>query len=467
MRQNNAALEMKPVEPILGWSRRWVGFRVTAASLLAVIAISPGAASSHAAPSEEPRCTRNFSIAVISDTQYYADYTKQRAEGFPFDAARIMEGQMREIERRLPRNGGDVAFVTALGDIWQNPSVPGIDPRHGAMGLVEAPHPAGRPKRDINYRQVEEVEIPAAVRAYRILDGQVPFAVVPGNHDYDSYWFVPQGQDKGLWRTEKTTVNAHFGGLDSFTRAFGDQSSFFKGKDWYVGYFNRGANSAQTFAAGGYRFLHIGLEMAPGNDVLAWANATIAAYPDLPVIVTTHDFLDAQGQRKPWPNVRPTDVDASHNSAEDIWNKLIRKNANIFLVLSGHHYGEALRTDRNDAGEKVHQMLSDYQERRQTIDAVADPAISPWGMGDGWMRFIAFDFSQAKPILRVRTYSTYYHAYSTDLPRYAAWYKPRERPDLSDADFLSLGNFEIGLDDFYGRFGRGAMAPGVCDDVRR
>jgi hypothetical protein len=53
----------------------------------------------------------------------------------------------------------------------------------------------------------------------------------------------------------------------------------------------------------------------------------------------------------------------------------------------------------------------------------------------------------------VRTYSTYFKAYSSELPNYAAWYKPQEHPELSDADFLAEDEFTIELDDFVKRFG--------------
>src|SRR3546814_20480550 len=64
----------------------------------------------------------------------------------------------------------------------------------------------------------------------------------------------------------------HYGGLDNFRSVFGSDSDFFKGKPWYVGAFNGGADSAQIFEAGGYSFPHIGLEMEPEDDVIARAD---------------------------------------------------------------------------------------------------------------------------------------------------------------------------------------------------
>src|SRR3546814_9445187 len=62
-----------------------------------------------------------------------------------------------------------------------------------------------------------------------------------------------------------------YGGLKNWNSVFGADTPFFKKKPWYVDSFNGGANSAQVFEAGGFRFLHIGFEMAPSDEVLKWA----------------------------------------------------------------------------------------------------------------------------------------------------------------------------------------------------
>src|SRR3546814_9034694 len=88
---------------------------------------------------------------------------------------------------------------------------------------------------------------------------------------------------------------------------------FFKGKPWYVGAFNGGADSAQIFEAGGYRFLHIGLEMAPEDDVIAWAEGLLRKYPGLPTIISIHDHLNVASERKAIPADRKsTRLNSSH-----------------------------------------------------------------------------------------------------------------------------------------------------------
>src|SRR3546814_16981128 len=95
----------------------------------------------------------------------------------------------------------------------------------------------------------------------------------------------------------------HYGGLDNFRSVFGSDSDFFKGKPWYVGAFNGGADSAQIFEAGGYRFLHIGLEMAPEDDVIAWAEGLLRQYPGLPTIIPIPDHLNVAGERHANPQI--------------------------------------------------------------------------------------------------------------------------------------------------------------------
>ncbi len=77
------------------------------------------------------------------------------------------------------------------------------------------------------------------------------------------------------------------------------------------------------------------------------------------------------------------------NSGEQVWQKLIRKQPNIFLVVSGHVLGVGLQTSINDAGGKVVEMLTDYQGL-------------PNG-GDGWLRSLRFVPDENK--IHVRTYS--------------------------------------------------------------
>lgn len=401
-----------------------------------------------------------FTIAVIPDTQNYVDYSHQRTAGFPFDANAMFMQQMRYIAANVESAGGDIAFVTAVGDVWQHQSLQ-IDPGHAARGFARVPHPT----IDKYFAPAEKavaVELPAARAGYGLLAGKVPFAVVPGNHDYDAMW--PNRSTTAADATSSAaSLNLHVGGLGNFNSVFGAHTAFFRDQPWYVASHDGGADSAQIFSAGGYRFLHIGLQFDPPDATLEWARSVIRDHPGLPTLVTTHDYLNKDGERRPQQAIDAHAVDPQDNNPEMVWEKLVRPNEQIFMVLCGHHPGQAVRIDDNAAGRKVYQILADYQDRAQTA---RDAGLTPdrlLGIGDGWMRLLIFDMKGAVPRVHVRTYSTHYQSFSRDTLRYAAWYKAEEEPDLSDEAFHAEDDFALDLIDFRSRFDRHAGAEAAAD----
>ncbi len=398
----------------------------------------------------------SFTIAVIPDTQNYMDYTHQKAEGFPIDASEQFIEQMRYIAANVESAGGEIAFVTAVGDVWQHQTKP-VDPAHAARGLgrINAPNLS---RFVYTSDKVPGYEMPKAVEGYRILAGKVPFSVVPGNHDYDAMW--PVEPPKGPDGKPRVPFMLHVGGLDNFRSVFGAGSEFFRGKPWYVASNAGGADSAQVFTAGGYRFLHIGVQFNPPDSTVRWAQGVLRRYRGLPTIISTHDFLDTDGRRLANPIVDPAAVDPEDNNAEELWTKLIAPNDQVFLVLSGHEHGQSRRMDLNLRGHTVHQILADYQDRGQsTVDAGGKPGHTSY-TGDGWMRLMEFDMAGAVPRVKVRTVSTHYKTDSDSQPNYAAWYRPHEQPKMSDADFLKADSFTLELTDFRQRFDRRARVRG-------
>lgn len=390
-----------------------------------------------------------FTIAVIPDTQNYMDYTHQKAEGFPFDASDQFLEQMRYIAANVESAGGEIAFVTAVGDVWQHQTLP-IDPAHAKRGFTRVANPMlDRFVRASD--NVPKVEMPKAAEGYRLIAGKVPFSVVPGNHDYDAMW--PVEPPKGADGKPKVPFMLHVGGLGNFNSVFGAQSEFFKDKPWYVSAHDGGADSAQIFTAGGYRFLHIGVQFNPPDATLRWAERVMRRYRGLPTILSTHDYLDTQGRRLPNPIIDPAAVDPEDNSPEEMWQKLISRHDQIFMVLCGHEHGQARRVDRNRYGNTVHQVLADYQDRGQTA---LDAGAKKTNIGDGWLRLMDFDMSAPVPTVRVRTWSTHYKKHSGDIPQYAAWYRPHEQPKMTDAEFHAADAFSIELTDFHMRFDRRA-----------
>jgi len=193
-----------------------------------------------------------------------------------------------------------------------------------------------------------------------ILDtSDVPWGVLPGNHDmYDG----------------SIKYNTYFG--------YGR----FSGEDWYGGaYQNVNTNNYELFTGGLDDYLIFHFQYQPSTQVLAWANTTIASYPNMRVIVTTHDYMNTDGTRT--------------TTGNNIWNKFVKHHADqIFLVLCGHNHGENEKIDVVN-GHTVYQLLADYQEGY------------PNG-GNGWLRIL--EFHPAEDEIYVKTYSPYVNQYQTD-----------------------------------------------------
>ena len=72
-----------------------------------------------------------------------------------------------------------------------------------------------------------------------------------------------------------------------------------------------------------------------------------------------------------------------------MWQKLVSKHKNVFMVLCGHSSGEAVLTSKGDHGNQVHQVLSDYQNLNNG--------------GESWLRYMVFEPTQNK--IKVYTYN--------------------------------------------------------------
>ena len=387
-----------------------------------------------------------FTVAMIPDTQNYVDYRHQKWSGFPFDATEQLYQQMRWVADNARSNGGDIVFATHVGDVWQHYSE-WMDPAHEARGFRWISNGGSEVAMSPKVH-TRAFEIPASVQAFQLIAGKLPFSIVPGNHDYDALWTDPAHPPRP--ELKKDGVR-HVGGLTGFQSAFSDKSRFFMNQPWYVASHDGGADSAQIFTAGQCRFLHIGLQYQAPDASLEWAAEVIARYPGLPTIVATHDYLGRDGKRHMNSNPLQSRVDPTDNDPEMMWEEFVSRHDQIFLVLSGHVGGQGFSVDTNASGNPVYQMMADYQGRGQTvIDAGAERT----AVGDGWLRLLRFDLDGDRPRIGVRTYSTHYGKFASEIPEYAAWYKEHDRQaHLSDADYLKREEFTIELADFHRRFG--------------
>ena len=273
------------------------------------------------APALADKPAEPFTVALVPDTQFYSLKYPER-----------FEAQMRWIKQRAKED--NIRFAIHLGDIVHN-------------------------------NTVKEWE--AADKAYKILDGAVPYSVVPGNHDMANV-------NRQLTR-DTSRYNKYF------------PPSRYQERGWYGGHMGKtNDNNYCLFEGGGMKFMVVSLEFVPTDAALKWAGEVIAKHKDHRVIVATHCYLSSNNQRE---NRSAQGYRLKGNTGEQMWQKLIRKHANVHLVVCGHIISVGRRTDKNDAGRPVHQILTDYQ-------GLANG-------GDGWLRTMRFVPAESK--IYVKAYS--------------------------------------------------------------
>lgn len=270
----------------------------------------------------------DFTLVLIPDTQYYSETFH--------DNYGVQTKWIRDVTAQ--RN---VKFAIHLGDIVQNHD--------------------------------EEDEWQVADRAHRLLDGHVPYSVLPGNHDG-----AP-------------------GATSLYNKYFGPQR--FAAAAWYGGNENgKNDNNYCRFTAAGMPFLVLSLEYNPTEETLQWAARVVASHARDRVILATHCYSTPEGRNA---------------TGDRVWERLVRKNDNIFLVLSGHVLGIAHHARVNDSGHKVHEILCDYQG-------------FPHG-GDGWLQTLRF--SPAENAIYVEAYSPLLDESKQEPPhKYTIEYDMTTRP---------------------------------------
>jgi hypothetical protein len=217
-----------------------------------------------------------------------------------------------------------------------------------------------------------------ARRCFGMLDGRVPYVLVPGNHDYS-------GTDR------KTLLNQYFPVAEMKQRpAFG-------------GVFAEGRldNSFHLVRIGKQNWIVLALEYGPRDEVVAWANKVLSQYPERLGILVTHAYLFHDSTRfdHKTKNQRGN-PHAWGNDGEQLWRKLVRRHRNMMLVVSGHVAtgGLGYLASQGEHGNAVHQMLVDYQKSRKG--------------GEAFMRLLEF-LPDGKTV-QAKSYSPALDRYKTD-----------------------------------------------------
>lgn len=317
--------------------------RLTKVFLILTVLVIFGSIIASASATDQ---NRNFSVIVLSDTQHYC-------EAYPW----IFTNQTEWIIDR--KDELNIKFVIHQGDIVEDAN------------------------NDSQWKR--------ANKSMSVLDGKVPYGILPGNHDdniteYEKYFPAKRYENYTYWG----------------------------------GSYDHNTNNYQLFSALGIDFIVVNLGWKPDSDDIVWANNILKNYSERKAIIVTHGYMDKYAVRA------LNSFDTSY-----IWEELIVPNKNIFLVLCGHAHGEARRTDIIDE-RAVHQLLANYQDR-------------PNG-GNGWLRIIEFSENKTKSSnldMTVKTYSPFLDQYEKDKD---SQFELREKPLYPSLSDMFLSKIEITLE---------------------
>lgn len=269
----------------------------------------------------------SFTIAVLPDTQ---NYSEKFPETFLAQTKWIVENQQKR----------NIACVLHLGDVT-------------------------------NHNTPEEWA--NADKAMQVLDGKIPYAMVPGNHDYS---------DKGVCKDRSSRLTEYFP-VSRFQKGGTLGGTYDREPD-------RTENSYHLVPAGDRQLLVLALEFGPRKDVVRWANEVVAKHKQHAAILITHAYMYFDDTRYDWKKYGKEQTWNPHSYAvaaatgddvtdgEELWNGLVSQHENFILTLNGHvlRDGLAKLSSQTPAKRDVHQMLVNFQMR-------------PKG-GDGWLRLLEF-----------------------------------------------------------------------------
>ena len=212
---------------------------------------------------------------------------------------------------------------------------------------------------DLVHNREDEAQWAVADEAMRTLDG-IPYGVCAGNHDVGT-----QADDCDY---------------TYFSRYFGEARM--AGQPWYGGSYADNRGHFDLIDAGSTRYVFVYLGYHVDKAGMAFVNETLAAYPDRVGVLCVHSYFDH--------DCTLTD------QGELLYDAVVAKNPNLYLVLCGHRYNSAcvpatFDDDGDGTAERtVLQMICNYQAAGHTG-------------GDGYLRLLQVDERAGE--IHILTYS--------------------------------------------------------------
>jgi len=131
-------------------------------------------------------------------------------------------------------------------------------------------------------------------------------------------------------------------------------------------------NTYQFFEVGDTKFMSLALDITAGDAVFEWASKVIEDNPDTNVIVSTHIYMNSNGDLLTEEyELNAVNWYQGEKYADETWNEFLSQHENIVLVLCGHISTDriVMRQDKGVNGNTVTQILVDPQATDKTVGA--------------------------------------------------------------------------------------------------
>lgn len=191
----------------------------------------------------------------------------------------------------------------------------------------------------VNWDTPDHIQYQRARSALTPLNGAIPYALAPGNHDTAAVGPGGSAADPSQTDIQVRDTSSFNTYLGPGVRANG---RFEAGKV---------DNSYATYNAGGYNWLVLTLELWPRTSAVNWAKGVVAAHPKHNVIVVTHSYLTSTG------GIEQTNGGYGANSPKYLYDNLIKQYPNIKMTFSGHTGAAGYRRDVGVSGNVIHNYL--------------------------------------------------------------------------------------------------------------
>ena len=197
----------------------------------------------------------------------------------------------------------------------------------------------------INWDTPDHAMWNTASNGCRILDNAgIPCAVAVGNHDTAAVT-NGGGAAPGSAHTN-VRITTEFNTFFPTSRFSRQRATYENGKSdnaWYV------------WDADGVHWLVLSLEFCARQAPVDWAKTVLATHTNYNAIILTHYHLDSNGM------ISQNNAGYGDLSPQQVYDQLISRYPNVRLVLSGHVDSSAWRNDAGVNGNRIYQILQDYQ----------------------------------------------------------------------------------------------------------